>query len=173
MFFLIRALASIAGFLRFAITPVKTTVPPGAAEVAGAMPTQQNVVGSVTDLKNNSAPVFGNFQLGIYAGITNTLLAKDMVAGFIRRAGTQSNADLTDTASNIVAAIPGAVVGQTFPLFIANMNSSVMTLTAGNGVTLTGTATIAQATVRAFMGTVTGSNAVTLTNMFSFPNIGF
>lgn len=165
--------ALIIGFLRFAITPVKTTVPPSAAETAGAMMTQPGLIGEFNDLKNNAAPVFGNFQLAIYNGITNTLLAKDLVAGFIRRNGTQSNADLTDTASNIVAAIPGAVVGQTFPLFIANMNSSVMTLGAGNGVTLVGTASIAQATVRAFMGQVLSSNSVQLTNMFSFPNIGF
>lgn len=173
MFVLIRALAALAGFLRLPITPVKLTVPPAAVETAGAMATQPGIVGALTDLQNNAAPAFGNFQLGIYAGVTNTLLAKDMVGGFIRRNGTQSNADLTDTAANIVAGIPGARVGQTFPLFIANMNSSVMTLGAGTGVTLMGTATIAQATVRAFMGTVTGSSAVTLTNMFSFPNIGF
>ena len=170
MFVLIRALAAIVGFLRPQITPVKTTIAPTAAEMAGAMPTQANIVGSVTDLKNNAAPVFGNFNLGIYAGVTNTLLAKDIVGGIIRRNSAQSNADLTDTATNIVNAIPGAVVGQTFPVWIGNLGLGTMTLTGGTGVTMVGTATIQPTSVGLFLGQVTGSAAVSITRAFTFPS---
>lgn len=172
MFVLIRALAAIFGFLRLPITPVKTTIPPSAAEVSGAMMTQDAIVRTQNDLKNNSSPVFGNFNLGIYNGVTNTLSAADIVGGFIRRAGPATNNDLTDTATNIVGAIPGAVVGQTFPFFYANIGLGTATIQAGTGVSLTGTATIGPLMCRAFMGQVTGSAAVRLTNMFSFPAIG-
>lgn len=158
----------LASFLRLAITPVKTTVPPGSIEVIGALPTQQGLVGAITDLTNNAAPAFGNFGQVPLSGTTNTWPAASMVAGLIRRYGTQSSADVTDTASNIVASIPGAKVNQTFPLFVANMASGTCTPVAGSGVTLVGTTTIERFSARLFLGQVTGSAAVTLTSVFQF-----
>lgn len=158
----------LASFLRLAITPVKTTIPPGKIEVIGALPTQAGIVGAVTDLLNNASPAFGNYGDAPLSGTTNTWPAAAMVGGFIRRYGTQSSADLTDTASNIVAAIPGAVVNQTFPLFVANMTSGTCTPAAGSGVTLVGTTTIERFSARLFLGKVTGSAAVTLTSQFQF-----
>src|SRR5262249_30584262 len=96
--------------LRLAITPVKTTQDPAALPASGAMPDRQGIVADLNDLKNNAAPVFGNWGQAPYSGVTNTWAAADMVAGIIRRYGAQSNADLTDTAANIIAQIPGAVV---------------------------------------------------------------
>jgi hypothetical protein len=175
--YLIRFLLMVlASFVRLAITPVKTTVPPGNIEILGAMPTQAGLVGAVTDLTNNAAPAFGNFAQVPLSGVTNTWPAAAMVGGIIRRYGTSSAADLTDTAANIVASIPGAKVGQSFPLFVANLSSGVMTPGAGSGVTLVGTTTITGFAARLFIGTVTGSAAVTLTSCFQFgtnPNTAY
>lgn len=170
MYVIIRILEAALGFLRLPITPIKTTTPPAAAETAGAMMTQPGIVGELNDLKNFGSPVFGNFSLGVYSGVTNTLAAKDIVGGFIRRNSSQSNADLTDTATNIVNAIPGATVGQTWMLWIANLGAGSMTLAAGNGVSFVGTATIQPTSVRCYIGQVLGSASVSLTTAFTIPS---
>jgi hypothetical protein len=74
----------------------------------------------------------------------------------------------TDTAANIIAAIPvtlnGSAVGVSFRLRIINSSSGAFawTVAGGTGVTITGTATIAQNTWREFIVTVTGAATVTL-----------
>jgi hypothetical protein len=74
----------------------------------------------------------------------------------------------TDTAANIIAAMPNAFVGATYKLRIYNGNATqTMTVAGGTGVTISGTATIAGVSYRDFVVSVTGLNtsaAVTLTN---------
>lgn len=170
--------ALVIGFFRIGITPVKTTVDPAASsgsvqDQAGALPSASGIVGLFQNLKNNAAPAFGNTALATKSGTTNTWSALDMVGGLIKRFGSQSAADITATATEIIAAIPGAVVGQTFPLVVANLSSvGVLTPAAGTGVTLLGTTTINRLTSRWMVGKVTGSAAVTLEGGFTFPNFG-
>ena len=45
----------------------------------------------------------------------------------------------------------------------------MITLVAGSGVTFVGTTTIDRAATRLLLGTVLGSNSVSLTNCFQFP----
>lgn len=75
----------------------------------------------------------------------------------------------TDTAANIVAAMASPAVGAAYRLRIINESSANFTWTVvgGSGVTVTGTATIAQNTWREFVVTVTnvGTPAVTLQNV--------
>jgi hypothetical protein len=70
----------------------------------------------------------------------------------------------TPTAVQIVAAIPGAQVGQTYKLRIINSSAGAFawTVTAAAGVTLNGTMTIAQGTWRDFYVTLTSLTAVAL-----------
>lgn len=75
----------------------------------------------------------------------------------------------TDTAANIIAAIPSKLltVGYSYQLRIINESSGAFawTIAGGTGVTVAGTATIVQNTWRDFVVTVTGvgsSAAVTL-----------
>lgn len=174
MFVIARLFGLLAGFLRCLIVPVKPgPVAPSQIEYDGALPNITGLTVLFNSLSQNAAPVFGNFGLAIYAGITNTLLAKDIVQGFIRRAGAQTNSDLTDTATNIVGAIPGAQVGQTFWFNYINMSLGSASLAAGTGVSFVGTATVGPSSIRSFMGQVTGSSTVSLTNMFQFSNIVF
>lgn len=78
----------------------------------------------------------------------------------------------SDTAANIIAAIPNAAVGTSVGLRIVNNSSGAFawTLTAGTGVTLTGTMSVAQHTFRDFLITVTGAAAVTIQNIGSGTN---
>ena len=75
-------------------------------------------------------------------------------------AGTLNSA----TAAQIVAAIPNAVVGQSYTLRIINSSSGAFswTLTTATGITLTGTMTIANGTWRDFVVTLTTLTAVTI-----------
>ena len=75
----------------------------------------------------------------------------------------------TDTAANIVAALPSPSVGTTYTLRVINESSGAFawTIVGGAGVTVTGTASIAQNTWRDFIVTVTAvaTPAVSLQNV--------
>ncbi len=163
----------LAGFLRPAITTIKGAPDPiGGTEQAGALVPNGAVLAQVGALQTNGSPAFGNWNQTVIpnSGVA-TYNAQAMVGGIIRRLSTGGTVltDCTDTATNIVNAIPGAKVNQTFPLIIANMNSSTgITVQAGTGLTLAGTAVIGGLQARLFLGQVTGSAAVTLTGCFSW-----
>lgn len=109
------------------------------------------------------------------SGTTDTLAASSIVSGiYVRSGATAAVAATTDTAANIVSALgPNAWVGQTFLLFYVNLNttSGAVTVSAGTGVTLTGTNTVPVAGLRCYVGTVTnvtsGSQAVTMQGAWS------
>lgn len=68
----------------------------------------------------------------------------------------------TPSAAAIVAALSNPLPGQTYKLRIVNQSAGNFagTLVGGSGVTITGTATIAQNTWRDFVVTVTSATAV-------------
>ena len=99
---------------------------------------------------------------------TGVLTAAGLVGGVIRRSGSVAGyADATDTATNIVAAIPNVQVGTSFDVTIINTVAFADTITAGAGVTLAGTTAIGASTWRRYIGTVTnvGTPAVTFTGV--------
>ncbi len=163
----------ISALLRPLITPIKTN--PNSLlnlEQDGALVPGGAVVGALQAMANNASPVFGNFSLTIIPqGLSaRTYTGNEMVGGIIQRMSFSpfvSTTDCTDTATNIIAAIPGAVVNQSFPLFVANMGSSALTVAAGTGVTIAGTNSMSGFTARLFLGRITGSNAVTFSGIFS------
>ena len=98
-----------------------------------------------------------------------TYTAAELVGGLILRdpnGGARS--DVTPTAAQIVGAIAGCITGSSFEFTIRNTadGDEPITLTAGTGVTLSGTMTIAQNYSRNFLAVVTdatsGSEAVTI-----------
>ncbi len=98
-----------------------------------------------------------------------TYTAANLIGGLILRdpaGGARS--DVTPTAAAIVAGIAGAIVGSSFEFTIRNTADAAetITLTAGSGVTLSGTMTIAQNNSKRFLAVctnVTGSSeAVTI-----------
>lgn len=98
-----------------------------------------------------------------------TYTAAQLVGGLILRdpAGA-GRSDVTPTAAAIVAAISGAVVGSSFEFTIRNTadDAETITLTAGSGITLSGTMTIAQNNSKRFLAVCTNvtssSEAVTI-----------
>lgn len=175
MFAVVHFLMILAGFFRLGITTVKTFPDPIAGvEQDGALVPNGAILGALGALQQNASPAFGNWSQSLIPASLSaaTYGAGQMVGGIIRRFSPGAAfTDCTDTATNILLAIPGAKVNQSFPMIVANLGSGLETIGAGTGVTLAGTATIGSAQARLFLGTVTGSNAVTLTNCFAW-NLG-
>ena len=100
-----------------------------------------------------------------------TLTAAGLVGGVINRSGpTAPYTDTTDTAANIVAALPSFVSGATFFVRIKNSVGFLATLTAGSGVTLPATNVIGPYQTEWMYGTVGGTSAsptVTFTHLFN------
>jgi hypothetical protein len=101
--------------------------------------------------------------------VAASALSGGALAAFLAMTGALTAAETltTDTAANIIAAVPYyPYVGVNWRLRILNESSGnyAWTVAAGSGVTLTGTATIAQNTWREFLVTITGvgTPAVTL-----------
>lgn len=94
--------------------------------------------------------------------------AKDVVLAMTGALAAGANAT-TDTAANIIAAIPQAqrYVGFTYKLRVINESSGAFawTVVGGTGVTVTGTATVAQNTWREFVVTIATATTVTLQNV--------
>lgn len=166
----------VLAFFRLGISTVKLGAndPAQNLEQAGALVPNGQIVGLAAALSNNAAPAFGNYSGTIIPNTPApaTYLAQAMVGGYIMRFSPgAATTDSTDTGTNIVNAIPGAKVGQSFPLTVANLGSGAVTLGSNTGVQLFGTMLIASATARLFLGQVTGSSTISLTNLFAW-NLG-
>lgn len=172
MFAVIYLLKFALSFFRLGITTVKTNPDPvSGIEQDGALVPNGALLPLVQALAQNASPAFGNWSQTLIPQSLSarTYTGAEMVSGIIRRfspAGT--TVDCTDTATNIVNAIPGAKVNQSFPLFVANMGSSSLQVSGGTGVTMAGTNIMAGFSCRLFLGQVLGSGSVTLTGLFSF-----
>ena len=93
-----------------------------------------------------------------------TFTAAQLIGGLIvRTAMGAARSDVTDSATNIVAAIPNYVVGTSFEFGILNQTATYTeTLTAGSGVTITGTATTATLCYHRYLAVITSASAVTI-----------
>lgn len=98
-----------------------------------------------------------------------TYTAAELLGGMILRDPAGANrADVSPTAALLVAGFSGAVVGSSFEFTIRNTADAeeTITLTAGDGVTLSGTMTIAQNNSKRFLAVFTnvgaGTEAVTI-----------
>lgn len=98
-----------------------------------------------------------------------TLTAAQLLGGLILRdPNGAGRTDTFPTAALLKAAVPGCQVGTAFRFIIRNTADAAETITAavGTGITLSGTATIAQNNTKEFLAVFTnvtpGSEAVTI-----------
>lgn len=92
-----------------------------------------------------------------------TLTAASIVGGLITRSGpTLAFSDATDTAVAIVAALAAYVANESAILRIKNTTAFAQTITAGAGVTLSGTVIIPANSVGEYLVTITSPTAVTI-----------
>ena len=103
----------------------------------------------------------------------NTWSAAELIGGMLLRdpAGGDRS-DVTPTATQIVNAISNCAIGSSFRFHIRNTADAneTITLTAGTGVTLSGTMTIAENYAKDFLAIVTnvGSPAVTIHSLGTY-----
>jgi hypothetical protein len=120
-----------------------------ALQILGALPDGPSLQAYLGALSNAAAPMTIPLR---YSAVTNastsalTLNAANAIQGivgaYVVSSGGSANTNTTDTASNILSLFwPNAVIGSVAVTCFANLNSGTMTLAAGTGVTLTGTAT--------------------------------
>jgi hypothetical protein len=85
-----------------------------------------------------------------------TLAVGEFMNGLYIQSGTPGAVNkTTPTAAAIVAAFPEAVVGSQFEFILDNGGDGILTLVAGAGVTLSGTATCGIAKNKRYVGVIT------------------
>lgn len=107
----------------------------------------------------------------------NTITGAQIVAGILNRTGSAGSGvtDTTDTALNILAALPNTIPQDgsfQFPIRILNGTGQTITWTAGTGVTVNGTATIANGSWRDFLITCKPNQATPASGTVEFTNMG-
>lgn len=92
-----------------------------------------------------------------------TLTAAGIIGGLITRSGsTAPFTDTTDTAANIIAAVPAYPAGQTWELLIVNSTAFQQTISGGTGVTITGNTIVGGLTTGRFLVTISSATAVAI-----------
>lgn len=102
-----------------------------------------------------------------------TYTAAMLLGGIVLRdPNGAGRSDVTPTAALLVAAVPGAAIGQAFECTIRNTADAAetITLTAGSGVTLSGTMTIAQNNSKRFL--VVFTNVTASSEAVTFYSLG-
>lgn len=107
-------------------------------------------------------PLTGRPTVNSATGVTLTaaqLTGSGAGLSVISRTGAASGDfnDTTDTATAILAALPGAIVGSTFRVRMSNATGHTQTLLGGSNVTVVGTATTANATTHEYEGVITAA----------------
>lgn len=91
---------------------------------------------------------------------------REILGGMIIQPGTGARGKDTPTAAALVAAVNGAAVNLSFRLIIRNTGNNTLTVGAGTGVTISGTATVATGVTAeylfVFTNVTSGSEAVTV-----------
>jgi len=94
-----------------------------------------------------------------------TITAAGIAGGVTQRTGTQSAAsftDTTDTADNIIAALPNANIGQSFIYTYRNNTDGTITITGGTGVTVSGLTIVSKNTWVEYLVTYTAASTITM-----------
>lgn len=121
---------------------------------------------TVTVLVDGSATSFVRELITSIATIgAGTLTAAGIAGGVISRGGAQVGSpftDTTDTAANIIAAMAGAFIGETWDFEYINTTNATATLAGGSGVTVSGITTANPGQSVRFLVSYTAANTLTI-----------
>lgn len=131
----------------------------------------QNTVATTAAIAALAENLFDQVNTALTTAVGDTLTGAALVGGVITRSGpTAVYTDTTDTAANIIAALPtGAVVGTALPVSIKNTVPFNQTIAAGSGVTLAGQTIIPPNSVGNFLMSYTAAGAITLLGISVVP----
>jgi len=86
-----------------------------------------------------------------------------ILGGLYSRSGTNTNrTDTTDTAANILAAMPEMDIGDTYMFMVSNATANPLVIAGGASVTASGNLTVPTLVSKWFMLTKTSATAMTL-----------
>lgn len=129
-----------------------------------AATTQQTTTGAIAALASTQSSPFVSTAISTVGN--GTLTAAGLVGGQIVRTGpVAAYTDTTDTAANIVAALPGLVAGETFFARVKNATAFTQTIAAGIGVTLPTTVIVPAFSIVTYVVTINSATAVTFTHL--------
>lgn len=127
---------------------------------------QQDLFGVVDQLtRDMNLASFERVNISNASG--QTITAAQLLAGYIERDGAVTVSDATPTAAAFLALVPGMEVNDCRLVIIRNANTGTLTLTAGTGVTLVGTATIATVTTAVYILRKTAATTISLTRLLA------
>lgn len=98
-------------------------------------------------------------------GGNGTILAAAIAGGIVTRTGAQNGTAFTDTvdnATNIIAAMPNANIGQSFELTYQNTTNAQATIANATGVTVSGTTVIPAGYTVRYLVTYTAASTITM-----------
>lgn len=106
-----------------------------------------------------------------------TITAAGMTGGFVARGGAQLSqpfTDTTDTANNIVAAISGALINDSFIWTYQNLTNAVATISAGSGVTVSTITSVPPNSFASWLTTYTAASTITMAGVYQgyYPHSG-
>jgi len=90
-----------------------------------------------------------------YLTTTVALTVSDVLGGFIVATNAGAITATLPAAASLVPQIPGAQVGSAIRVFVKCGGAGTVTVAAGTGVTITGTATVATTAIKEFLLVVT------------------
>ena len=121
---------------------------------------QVRLGGQVKDLKPGDGWCAAPSITSQAADSAQTISAAAVAGGLYVRSGlTTGRTDTTDTAANLLAALPDMDIGESFLLAVSNVTGQTLTIAGGTGVTVVGQSTVLLNTMRFFMFTRTGATA--------------
>lgn len=155
--------------------PIRSALPPMAVPMTpGGVPLTDAWVGyfQALDQYLRAGEFFPSTDAADNNAAGHTLTVANFLAGILLRTGpVGAFSDATPTAADIVAAISRAAINSNRVILIRNGGGGLMTLTAGTGLTLAGTTTIASGSARFYSLRVTaiakGAEAVTLRGLIT------
>lgn len=120
--------------------------------------------GNLTDVPAPSITALATVGAG-------TITGAGIAGGVTNRTGsTTAFTDTTDTAANIIAAIPNAAIGQSLDYIYYNNTPGLATITGGTGVTVTGGLVAANSWTE-FVLTYTAAGTITMVAVAAGPNV--
>lgn len=118
----------------------------------------QTTTGAIAALAASEAT--GTIETVVSATTGTTLVGSAIVGGQINRSGpTAAYSDTIDTAANIVAALPGFLVGAQFYIAFKNATIYSQTLLTNTGITLPGTVLVPALSESTYFVTIGGTAA--------------
>lgn len=168
----ISALLAIASVLSFSAPSMALGIPAtpaaSALEVNGSVIPASALIPYLSQIASKGSDFYPGGQFTSVATGNGTAAQGALTgANFVVYATSGATALTTRTAALMFTDTLNAQVGGSYVLRIYNTNGGTLTITAGSGVTLTGTATIATTIWREYLVTFNSATTLTMQNIGS------